>query len=127
MHIYIPEFTPSGLAFIVICWDPLLYITPGNLAQLYGNKPDAAKYQGGLLYVQTPIAVVYNKYYLSGVLGFSIGLETQSQSYKIYPSFGVDLTGLVKAVKKHAPIPLPSLQLWRGSGATWGGRQVPFL
>jgi len=53
-------------------------------------------------------------------------LEAQTQTYKIYPSFGVDLTGLVKAVKKHVPIPLPGLQLWRGSGATWGGDKYHF-
>ena len=112
---------PITLMFLTkICWDPIVYVAPENIAYIYGDKPGAVKYWNGTLYVQTPLAVVYNRYSASGVLTAAIGLEAQSQSYKIYPSFGIDLGSLIKAVKKHIRIPLPSLKIWRGSGPAWG-------
>lgn len=112
---------PITLMFLTkICWDPIVYVAPENIAYIYGDQPGAVKYWNGTLYVQTPLAVVYNCCSASGVLTAAIGLEAQAQSYRIYPSFGIDLGSLIKAVKKHIRIPLPSLEIWRGSGPTWG-------
>ena len=113
---------PISLTFLAkICWDPIVYVAPENIAYLYSDRPGAVMYQDGVMYVQTPIAVVYNRYLASGLLDVAIGVEAQSQSYRVYPSFGVDLTSLVRAVKRHVRVPLPSLNIWRGEGATWGG------
>jgi len=115
------QWIPPMKVKVKICWDPMLYIMPVNFALLYNNFWNHIKYHDSLLYVETPIAILYNKYSWSGRINLALGNEIQLQSYKIYPSFGVDLTSLVEAAKKHVPVPLPSIKLWRGSGATWGG------
>ncbi len=115
------QWIPPMKVKVKICWDPMLYMMPVDFALLYNDFWNHIKYHDGLLYVETPIAIVYNKYSWSGLVDLFIGDETRAQSYKIYPSFGVDLTSLVEAAKKHVPVPLPSIKLWRGSGATWGG------
>jgi len=123
-QVCVSQPTPNPYAMVITCWDPVFHITPADMAAMYSGKPGMTMYQDGLLYVATPIAIVYNKYAASGVITFTIGESTKTKSYRVYPSFGADLSKLIKAVKRgEFPIPLPSINLWRGSGYTWGGKE----
>lgn len=108
------EVKLDQLPFPVFIRIPVFEIKPENITSELPS--DYFKNVGGKLYVKTPVLIAWNKLSYSGSVGVSINIGVQKGEIGVYPTF---TTGEI--LSKISNGVAPNVNLWKGSGFTWGG------
>ena len=108
------------LIILRVCWDPVVYITPLNISLIYPDPWFHVKFGSNLLlYVETPVAMLYNEYSYSGVISFAMFMDKSVKKYELYPAIIPDIGRVLDAIHKGSSSLVPGIEVWRGNGATW--------